>query len=55
MSELNNVNSIATPKQGEFKPSVQPTNAPQEHGGVSQTIFIHIQPNTNRQLAQTRC
>ncbi|EYE98817.1 uncharacterized protein EURHEDRAFT_408024 [Aspergillus ruber CBS 135680] len=33
MSELNNVNSIATPKQGEFKPSVQPTNAPQEHGG----------------------
>jgi hypothetical protein len=33
MSELNNIDSVATPKQGEFKPSVQPSHAPQEHGG----------------------
>lgn len=37
MSELNNIDSVATPKQGEFKPGVQPTNAPMEHGGVRLT------------------
>lgn len=34
MSHFDNVNSIATNKQGEFKPGVQPSAAPQEHGGV---------------------
>lgn len=47
MSELSNVNSIATNKQGEFKPSIQPSGKPQEHGGVSpQSHGIQIEkPN----------